>query len=137
MFSFDWTQKEKELPVIDETTGEIAKDENGKDKTYIRPPVFSGSVKVKIPKHQERVRFAKTLNTVVDTSGALVQANTMSRSEQMMDFAVKHIEKVDLKRVSDGYVFNSIEMLEYDKDGAHVLMDIANHLIEGISLGKS
>lgn len=136
MFTFDWKQKEKELPMTNDI-GEVVKDANGKDSTYIRPPVFSGMVKVKIPKHQERVRFVKTLNTNVNSSGELVQSNVMSRAEIMMDFAVKHIESVDLKRIEDGFVINSVEMLEYDKDGAHVLTDIANHLIEGISLGKS
>jgi hypothetical protein len=100
------------------------------------PPKFDGSVKVKVPKHVDRIKLIRSLNTTVDVSGELVKTG-MDSAEKLMDFAKSHIETVSLKRIEDGVEVKNVEWLEYDVDGAEVLSEISNVLLQGVKLGKS
>lgn len=136
MFTFEWQQKAKEVPKLSEN-GEPIKKADGSIEMYNRPPVFSGVVKVKIPKHQERIRFLKTLNLSVNSDGEVVKRDNFDMGDKIIEFALKHIESVDLTRAEDQAKFDSVELLEYDSDGAEVLAEIGSQLMSGIKLAKT
>lgn len=126
MFTFEWKDKPKEKERV---------KEDGEIEVYSDPARFNGVVTVKIPKHQDRIRFLKELRTSIK-DGEATEAN-LEMSDKLLDYAKSHIEKVDLKRLDDGFEFNSVEQLEYDIHGADVLGDIASVLIQGVRLSKS
>lgn len=136
MFTFDWKQETKKMPRISES-GDPVLASDGTIEMYDRPPVFNGTVKVKIPKHQERMRFLKSLNLKVSSDGEVEKRDSFDMGDKIFDFVIQHIEAVDLVRVEDGTPFKSVEMLEVDSDGAEVLSDIGNALMKGVKLGKS
>lgn len=97
---------------------------------------FTGSVTVKIPKHQERAQLLKEMGFTVKDGKAELK-DTLDASGVLYDFVKKNVEKVDLKRREDGMIFDKVEMLEYDVDGATVLTEIGTKLQAGVRLGKS
>lgn len=135
MYSYDWKPEEMEVPEID-SSGAAVKNEDGSVKTKKIEPVFSGIVKCNIPKHGDRMKFVNTISSEINQEGELTEAKGVDKGQMMIDFAMKHIKEVNLVRKEDGFIFNKIEMLEYDIDGANILMQIAGKLSQGIHLGK-
>lgn len=135
MYTFDWKPKAKKDVKLDEQ-GLPVRDENGKLVLVEKEPVMTGVVKIKIPKHAERIKYVKSLNTKI-VDGELHNEDGLGGAEKMLDFAKQQIESVDLVRKEDGYIFNSIDLLDHDADGAEILTDIAKLLIEGVRLGKN
>lgn len=99
-------------------------------------PVFSGALTVKIPKHIERMRALKGINLKIE-NGQVVSGDPLDAYEKQISFAISQIEKVDLLRLEDQLKFDSVDMLEHDKDGMGILSDLASDLAEGIKLGKN
>lgn len=127
MYTFDWKPEPKQISIPKE-------DGTIEMKTIV--PAFEGTVKVKVPKHTDRIKVLRDINTSVSSTGALENVGIDS-AEKLMNFAKSNIESVDLKRISDGLVVNKVDWLEYDIDGADILSDISNILIQGVRLGKS
>lgn len=127
MYTFDWKQTTKDIT--------LTKPDGSLDIKTIEPK-FEGTVKVKVPKHIDRIKLLREINTKVDPSGALLNTG-MDSAEKLMEFAKSHIESVSLKRIEDGLEINKLEWLEYDVDGAEVLSDISTMLIQGVKLGKN
>lgn len=127
MYTFDWKQTEKEISFT---------DSNGTLVSKTIAPKFEGTIKVKVPKHVERIKVIRDLNTKIEANGELVKTG-MDSAEKLMEFAKSNIESVNLKRIEDGLEVKSIEWLEYDVDGAEILSDISQVLLAGVKLGKS
>jgi len=127
MYTFEWKQIAKDVSFTD-TNGALV------SKTIA--PKFEGSVTLKVPRHVDRIKVIRSLSTKIDESGELVKSG-MDSAEKLMDFAKAQIESVNLKRIDDGLEIKTVEWLEYDVDGAEILSEISNTLIQGIKLGKS
>lgn len=135
MFTFTWSQQPVEVVVRDEK-GFPKLKEDGSFEKKMKEPVFSGSITLKVPKHTERIRFAKTLTSKVQ-NGELIEDKEMTNAEKIFNYVREHVQSVCLVRISDGLAFDSIEMLEHDKDGEDVIGELGNKLIEGVRLGKN
>lgn len=136
MFTFEWKPKAVEA-IAREESGLPKVKEDGKFETYMRPPVFSGSVILKVPSHVDRLKMSKAITTKIKPDGEMVEDVELNITEKMFDFVKKHVQKVELVRIEDGMEFSSIEMLEYDKDGEDVFGSVERTLLEGVRLGKS
>lgn len=134
-YVYDWVQKEKQVPELNDQGQAITLDD-GTIKTMMRAPIFSGVVKVKIPSHQERLKFVKAVSVQI-VNGEAVSMNSFEQGIEIMSFAKAHIESVDLKRISDGVELKSLEDLDHDVDGAEVLSDIGAEIAKGIRLKKN
>lgn len=96
-----------------------------------------GCAIVRVPKNLDRIKFLQTIHTSIGADGALDMAKANENATNVISFALKHIDSVELIRKEDGFKVPSVEWLEYDIDGALVLREIGNFLIQGISLGKN
>lgn len=135
MYTFEWKPKAKEVPKIKEDGSfEIV---DGKPVIVSKEPVFSGYVKVKVPKHFDRINVIKSIRNKINSNGELVEASNMESAEILMEFAKKQIDQVNLVRIDDSLEVKTVEWLEYDIDGAEVLSDISTVLVQGVKLGKS
>ena len=112
-----------------------------KDKTIadgnVIPAKFDGAVLVKVPSHVERIQFLKSIHTKIDEKGEMESDKASENAINLMSFAIKQIEKVELIRKEDKLVVNDCKWLEYDIDGATILKEIGYCLFEGVKLGKS
>ena len=134
-YVYDWVQKEKQVPELNDQ-GQIITLDDETAKTVMRVPIFSGVVRVKIPSHQERLKFVKAVSVQI-VNGEAVSMNSFEQGIEIMSFAKAHIESVDLKRISDGVELQSLEDLEHDVDGTEVLSDIGAEIAKGIRLKKN
>ena len=96
-YVYDWVQKEKQVPELNDQGQAITLDD-GTIKTMMRAPIFSGVVKVKIPSHQERLKFVKAVSVQI-VNGEAVSMNSFEQGIEIMSFAKAHIESVDLKMI--------------------------------------
>jgi hypothetical protein len=128
-YVFDWVQKEKQAPKLDESG--LATSE-----MITRPPIFEGFVRVRIPSHEERLRFVKAVSVQI-VNGEAVSMSGYDQGIEIMAFAKKHIEAVALKRKDDGLELKSLDDLDHDLDGAEVLSDIGAEIAKGVRLKKS
>ena len=127
MYTFEWRQLPKDVSF---------KNSDGASVTKTIAPKFEGTIKIKVPKHVERIKLIRDLNTKVESTGALVNGE-MDSTEKMLEFAKKNIEVVSLKRIEDGCEVKTVEWLEYDVEGAEILGEISQVLLQGVKLGKS
>ena len=135
MYTFDWKPEEIDVPVVD-VSGAYVLDENKKLQTKKAPALFSGYVRVAIPKHSERMNYLKSLSLSIK-DGELTKSEAIDQAEMMIEFAKSKIVEVRLSRIEDGFVFDKVEMLEYDSDGPSILTQVASKLANGVKLGKS
>lgn len=135
-FYFEWKPSERQLPEID-SNGVAIKNEDGSHKTYSVPPRFDGMVKVRIPSNAERIKFMKSTALIANQDGQVIETKGIDQTIAFAEFAKSHIEKVELKRLEDGYEFKTLEELDFDVDGLEVLTDIGVKLSQGIRLGKN
>jgi hypothetical protein len=135
MYFYDWLPREIDAVKTDDN-GLPVKDAAGNVVLEKKQAIFEGKVKVKIPKHSERMGFLKSMSLNVNEKGEVEKASNLDMSEKIFEYAISHVEDVNLTRKSDGLKFTK-EMLEYDQDGAEVLASIGNQLIQGVRLSKS
>lgn len=136
MYFFEYVPKKKQVLSVD-SGGQPIKKADGSFETKDGDQAFVGKVKVKIPKHGERLQFLKQISLSVSGDGTVDRQHSVDLSEKIIAYAVGHIESVDLTRSSDQMKFSSVEMLEYDVDGLDVLSDIGKMLMDGVRLSKS
>lgn len=136
MYFFDYVPKEKQVLSVD-SGGQPIKNPDGSFETKAGEKVFVGKVKVKIPKHSERLQFLKQISLAVSNDGTVDRQHSVDLSEKIIAYAVAHIESVDLTRSKDQMKFGNVDMLEYDVDGLDVLSDIGKMLMDGVRLSKS
>ena len=123
MYTFSWAPKEAKV------------ERDGKE--IIIEPMFTGSVELKAAKYEDRMDYLQQISMDFEDGKAdLLPANSVKRLKNMIAIAKKHIIKIDLKRKSDGYEFNDVEQLEYDGDGGLLLLQIANEIAQGFTLGE-
>lgn len=136
MYTFKWSPKEFDVLEVDAENKPIL-NQDGSYKYKKSPALFSGEILLQIPKNSERMSLLKDLSLAIDSKGEINKSDAINRSEQMVEFALKHIKEVKLVRVEDGFIFDKADMLEYDSDGAAILNQVASVLANGVKLGKS
>jgi len=107
-------------------------DEDGGPKTKMveEDSPFEGQIVISIPKYTQRLKYMKEMNFGGKDS------NQTEIMERLVALAIKHIKKVDLSFIETGEKLESVDDLEYCKEGADALNSIANKILEGVSLGK-
>lgn len=130
MHTFKWEPK----------TVEIEPEKEG-GKMEIVKPSFSGYCIVEAPPFVKRMEYMK--QTLLTNDGIEIEEadtkkayNQLSEMSALAEIAKTHIQEVKLKRVSDGMVFDSVEMLDCDNFGGLLLAQIGKQVREGTRLGK-
>lgn len=131
MHTFKWEPKTVELE-SEEEGGEIEKVK----------PSFSGYCIVEAPPFAKRMEYMK--QTLLQDDGVEIKEadtekayNQLSEMSALAEIAKTHIQEVKLKRVSDGMIFDSVDMLECDNFGGLLLAQIGKQVREGVRLGKN
>ncbi len=99
--------------------------------------VFEGEVVINLPKYSERLALLKSLNFKTSNDGKVeASSDQIDSMIKMIEIASKHVASVKVRRIDDGYEFNSIDELEYDKEGSELINEIANVIMSGVKMGK-
>ena len=137
MFEFDYKPKSQDMPVLNTKTREIEVDKKGVPKIEKREAIFSGTLRLKAPKHAERMRMVKLMNIGIKDGEAEADSDVshFDRLISLAEFAMKYILKVELTR--DGVEFKDKEILSCDVDGAQLIYEVGRHLMSEVRLGES
>lgn len=129
---FTWKPaKYKTVEAVENEKGEVETKEVEKDSP------FDGFVDVKMPKYGERLKYSKDCNIGATKDGEIDVANNFDIAINLLEISRKHIGRVSLKRIEDGFEFTSVDQLEYDKEGSEVLSQIGAQILQGFRLGKA
>ncbi|GAH17770.1 unnamed protein product, partial [marine sediment metagenome] len=122
MKTHKWELPEKIKTVEMKKAGEEYKGETLKEDRVIKDEKknpFTGSIIIEVPKYTQRLQYLKECNFKTNKAGEVDQSGgTYDSIIKMIDIAKKHMTKVEVMRVEDGLLFESIEDLEYDKEGS-------------------
>lgn len=124
---FTWKPKPKKTVVVNDETKEVTESEVASQ--------FEGEVKFVIPTYSQRLRYIKETNIGSSDEG-LTEIDGIDRLEKMVEIAKKHIKEVNLVRIEDGFKFDSLELLELDRDGGEVLAEVSQSILAGVKLGN-
>jgi len=97
-----------------------------------KDPKWEGFVELKVPNYKERLRMAQDLNLSSIADAPMV--DQIDKLSGLHDAVLAHVNAVDLK--FEGIVFNSVDDLEYYKEGYELINEIGGVLMSGITLGK-
>lgn len=97
---------------------------------------FTGEIVVKMTKATERLKLSKECRIEVK-DGEVQSKDTTETAIKLIEIAKEKIKKVNLRRKDDGFVFNNVEDLEYDTEGAEILSTIGGKVLEGVKIGKN
>lgn len=96
---------------------------------------FKGKVVLDIPKYQERLSIIKEMNLKAQ-DGEMEQDTGLDGAGKLHEIAMKKIKSIDVEHKDSKIVFNSVDSLEYYKEGVELLQQISSCIIQGVSLGK-
>lgn len=116
---------------VKDDEGNFILDDDGtpKMKTSEVDSPFSGIVIINVPKYTERLKLQKKCNLAAK-EGSIDQA-------ALAKIGLEHITKVELVHIKSEKAITDKEELEYSKEGADVILSIANDVLGGISLGEN
>ena len=120
-------------------TVEAVENDEGKTeaKEIEKETPFSGHVTVNMIKATERLRLQKECNVTLDENGVIVATDTFETAIKIIEAAKENITEVKLVRIDDKFEFNTVDDLEYDKDGTDVLSQVGAKILEGFKLGEN
>ncbi len=98
--------------------------------------LFTGFIKYKLPGYIERLRILKQVNYKI-SNGEMLSEDLWETSIRLAELAMNLITEVNIVRREDGYVFDSVNTLQYDVQGSAIISRIGNRISSGITLGKN
>lgn len=114
------------------------KEENDKGEETVRPNPFEGTVTVEVPKYRHRLALIKELNLKFGSDGKVDSSvDQIDMAVKMADLAEKHAKSIDLTHKPTGEKVKTFEELEYSRDGAQMINEIAGIVVGGASLGNA
>jgi len=138
MYEVKFVPKNKTMQVI--ADDKFVFDEQGQPVFEEKGPDYSGTIRCKVPKNVERMELLNEMAFEVDEKGNLNVSDkkTVTRVNTLwIEFALKHIISVDLTRTSDEFKVPNVEFLEFDAQGAAVLIQCGQFLAKGVTLGNA
>ena len=100
-------------------------------------PAYSGSVTLRAPSYDERASFVEAVDFPAIAEGEEESKEAQLAQARKYNFAMtrhvakrapEFVEKIEIKRLSDGFVFETFESMVYDSDMASVITEIAQRL---------
>jgi len=137
VYEFNYIPQKRKVPLIDPKTQKAVMDDDGEIKFEEIDPKFKGSLKLKIPEYEERMKMVKIMNTSFDSNGDAIEGQEFDKLPQLSNFGFELIMSMDIVRIEDDMKFEKKEMLKFDKDGTDLLLEIGNKLMGGVKLGKT
>lgn len=93
---------------------------------------FSGHITLRVPTFDERYEAMEAIGVTVSTKGEIdVQNSALKLIREMVRASKKFYISVDLKRLSDGKEFKSLEDLEFDSSCDAILLEVAREVKTG------
>lgn len=123
-------------------------------QTYVPSPCkgdgakFSGDVSLIMPSYEDRldmviehpdlmnVEDKKKKKSKGDKDDDKVSPEELKTVRAMVKWSYKFYHKVSIKRLSDGFVFESLDQIRRSNDTQPIIQDIATKLCQGFELGK-
>jgi hypothetical protein len=101
---------------------------------------FKGSVVLRVPTIDERMQYLVDADMNVDTDEEGKPGGSMLDKAKtqlaLLKLSYGHYEKVDIERVRDKKKYKSLDDLRYDSECQGLLVDVANKIAAGFSLGN-
>lgn len=106
-------------------------DENG-------TPLFEGFIKIKIPKHKERMAFLKKMSLGQDAAGKVIVENKSAGdiTDQMFDLFEKNVLAVDLVHKQTGTAFKSLDAMDPYDFYQTLASEVGVYIAKGVQLGN-
>ena len=99
-------------------------------KTYEYVPThdrFKGKIELEIPTYKERLALVKEV-------GIMDEKTAMDNLDKMFEVVEKRVKKVEIEL--DTQKINSLDELSYYQQGALIINELGQILIQGIPLGE-
>jgi len=98
---------------------------------------YEGQVVLKMPAYEERLEMLADHPQILEQAeNGENSASKMKTVLAMVKWSYKYYEKVEIKRLSDGHKFDSLDSLRFDTGCQHIIQDIAIKLSQGFELGE-
>lgn len=120
---------------------EVCKPQTNEETGETVQPEYEGTVTLNMPTYDERLAFLEEIEaTAIDFKEPVTEEEKaekaahdnrkrVARLRQAAKKAKAHFVSADIKRKSDGFVFDSWEKLDYDSDMISVIRECGNKII--------
>jgi len=128
-------KKVKKAQLKKDKNGDILYDENDEpidEEIEIDNP-FSGFIEIQVPTYVERTQYGKKFD--INKKDPKATTKYLQAAEDMFNLCEKHTKKVDLKLKEKP--ITSLEDLGYYAEGAAIIQDLGNVLVQGIPVGEN
>lgn len=118
------------------------KDENGNVTSEAK---YEGFIEMRAPSYDEVMDIQESCQIDVEEGESkdeararLIKKNSsVAFIRKVAAFVPQFVQKVEIKRLEDGFVFDSFDMLKYDTDMFAVITELATRLVGKHQVGKS